>query len=152
MASRRVLPGFLASVSPRFKTPAPASLAVGLTLIALTWLYLLTTSVQNAFNDLIGITGLLYAAFYILTALATITYYRRRVLASARDALTLGILPLAAAGFLTWILTRSLQSAPASQAWSLDAIVAIGVILMLIARYGLKSPFFQIHRESDGVR
>jgi amino acid transporter len=152
MAGRRVLPGVLATVSPRFKTPAAASLVVGLTLIALTWLYLLTTSLQNAFNDLIGVTGLLYAAFYILTALATITYYRRRVLASARDALTLGILPLAAAGFLAWILTRSLQSAPASQAWSLGAIVGIGVILLLVARFGLRSPFFQIHRESDGVQ
>jgi amino acid transporter len=149
MASRRVLPGFLASVSPRFKTPAAASLVVGLTLIGLTWLYLLTTSLQNAFNDLIGVTGLLYAAFYILTALATIAYYRRRVLASARDALTLGILPLAAAGFLAWILARSLQSAPASQAWSLGAIIGIGVILMLVARFGLRSPFFQIRRESD---
>jgi amino acid transporter len=148
MAGRRVLPGFLAGVSPRFATPAAASLVVGLTLIGLTWLYLLTTSLQNAFNDLIGVTGLLYAAFYILTALATITYYRRRVLASARDALTLGVLPLAAAAFLAWILARSLQAASASQAWSLAAIVVAGMVLLLVARFGLRSPFFQIRRES----
>ena len=47
----------------------------------ITWVYLLATSVQNAFNDVVDVTGLLFAAFYILTALATIVYYRRRVLA-----------------------------------------------------------------------
>ena len=32
---------------------------------------------QGAFNDLIAVTGLPYAGFYILTALAAIVYYRR---------------------------------------------------------------------------
>jgi amino acid transporter len=149
MASHRVLPGFLANVNRRFATPAAASLTVGLTLIGLTWLYLLTTSVQNAFNDLIGVTGLLYAGFYILTALATIVYYRRRVFRNAWDALILGVLPLAAAGFLAWILARSLQSAPTPQIWSLAGILGAGLLLMLCARFILRSQFFRIRRESD---
>ena len=72
-------------------------------------------------------TGLLYAAFYILTALAAIVYYRRRVFSNAWDALLVGVLPLAAAGFLVWISMKSLQAAPASQIWSLVGIVAVGV-------------------------
>jgi hypothetical protein len=55
-------------------------------------------SVQSAFNAVVNVSGLLFAAFYILTALATMAYYRRRVLASAWDAIVLGILPLGAAG------------------------------------------------------
>src|SRR5437762_9399041 len=47
MASYRVLPGFLADVSPRFRTPVAASVLVGFLLIVLTWVYLLSTSVQN---------------------------------------------------------------------------------------------------------
>jgi amino acid transporter len=149
MASYRVLPEFLANVSRRFATPATASIIVGLLIVGLSAVYFLATSVQTAFSDVIAVTGLLFSIFYILTALAAVVYYRRRVLRSARDALMLGILPLAAAAFLGWVLAKSLQSAPAPQRWSLTAIVAAGLIVMLAARFILRSPFFQIHRESD---
>jgi len=62
---------------------------------------------------------------------------------------TLGILPLAATGFLGWIIARSLQTAPPAQLWSLAGILATGLAAMLAARYGLHSPFFRIPRESD---
>lgn len=91
----------------------------------------------------------MFAIFYILTALAAIVYYRRRVFRNAWDALILGILPLGAAGFLGWMLTRSLQAASVPQRWSLIGIVVVGLILMLSARFVLQSPFFQIQRESD---
>ena len=78
---RAPLPEFLATVSRRFATPVAASIIVGLLIVGLTWVYLLATSVQNAFNDVIAVTGQLFAIFYIMTALATIVYYRRRVLA-----------------------------------------------------------------------
>src|SRR6201996_9020485 len=149
LASYRTLPSSLANVSRRFSTPVAASILVGVLIIALTWVYLLTTSVQNAFNDVVDVTGLLFAIFYILTALATITYYRRRVFTSAWDAVALGLLPVAAAAFLVWVVVKSLDGAPASEVWSLIGIVGVGLILMLIARFGLRSSFFQIARESD---
>jgi amino acid transporter len=149
MASYRVLPGFLSNVSRRYRTPVAASIAVGVLLIALTWVYLLATSVQNAFNDVIAVTGQLFATFYIMTALATIVYYRRRVFGSARDALILGLLPLGAAGFLGWMLVRSVQAGAAAQVRSLAAIGLAGVVLMLCARFVLRSHFFSIRRESD---
>jgi len=149
MASYRALPEFLSNVSRRFATPAGASIIVGLVIVGLSWVYLLTTPVQNAFGDVVAVTGLLFAIFYILTALATIVYYRRRVFTSAWDALILGILPVAAAGFLAWIVVKSLQAAPSTQIWSLAGIVGLGLILMLSARFVLRSPFFQTQRESD---
>jgi amino acid transporter len=152
MASHRVLPPVLSNVSPRFATPVAASLAVGLTLLGLTWAYLLSTSLANAFNDVIALTSLLYCAFYVLTALAAISYYRRRIFSTPLDAVILGILPLAAAAFLGWILVRSLMLAPAPQRWSMAGIVGVGVVLMLAARIFLRSPFFQIRRESEGSR
>jgi amino acid transporter len=152
MASYRVLPEFLSNVSRRFATPVAASVIVGLLIVALSWAYLLTTSVQNAFNDVVAITGLLFAIFYILTALATIVFYRRRIRTSVRDALILGVLQLCAAGFLAWIVAKSVQSAPASQIWSLVGIVGVGLILMLAARFVLRSPFFQIQLEHDAQR
>lgn len=152
MATYRALPGFLAGVSRRFSTPVAASIVVGVLLAALTAVYLLATSVQTAFDDVIAIVGQLLAILYILTALAAITYYRRRVLASWADAITVGILPLGAAGFLGYILYRSIASAWDSsrpQVWSLVGIVAAGLIMMLIARFGLRSVFFRLPRERD---
>ncbi len=149
MASHRVLPTFLGNVNRRFSTPVAASVLVGLTLLAFTWAYLLATTLANAFNDMIAVTSLLYAIFYILTALATITYYRRRILSNSWDLVLAGILPLGAAGFLGWILVKSLLVAPVAQIWSLVGIIAVGIVLMFVARFWLRSPFFHIRRESQ---
>jgi amino acid transporter len=149
MASYRALPEFLSSVPRRFSTPAAASAVFGVTVIALAWVYLLATSVQNAFTYVVDLTGLLFAIFYVLTALAAITYYRRRVFSNLWDALILGLLPLGSAGFLAWMVEKSLVGAPAAENWSMLGIVVVGLVLMLVARYGLKSWFFQIPRESD---
>jgi amino acid transporter len=149
MASYRALPSFLANVSRRFHTPVASSIFAGVLLIALTWVYLLATKVQTAFNDVIAVTGQLFAIFYILTALAAVVYYRRRIISSAWDFIMLGLLPLGAAVFLGWILTKTLQSATTPQRWSLGGILIAGVLLLLIARFILRSPFFHIRRESD---
>ena len=106
MANHRVLPPFLGNVNRRFATPVAATVVFGVTLLGLTWAYLLATSLANAFNDLIAVTTLIYAAFYILTALTAITYYWRRVFSNPLDGVILGILPLAAAGFLGWIMRQ----------------------------------------------
>ncbi len=121
---------------------------------ALSAIYLLATSVQNAFNDVIAIAGQLLAILYILTTLAALTYYRRRIMASWRDAIIVGILPLGAAGFLGYILYRSISSAWDSarpQVWSLLGVVAAGLIMLLIARFVLRSVFFRLPRESESL-
>ncbi len=148
MANRRVLPPTLGLINRRFSTPAIASIVVGLLVVILTWVYLLATSVQDAFDDVVAITGLLFSVFYILTALATIVYYRRRLAASPRDGLMLGVLPIASAVFLAWIVVKSLQEAPGSQRWSMLGIVLAGVVLMFVARFVLRSDFFSIRRET----
>ena len=148
MASYRVLPEFLGNVSVRFRTPVAASVLAGLAITGLAWVYLLATSVQNAFNDVVAVTGLLFGIFYILTALATIIYYRRR-LTRPWDAMILGVLPVAAAGFLGWVVVKSMLAAPASQLWSLAGIAGSGLLVMLAARIFLRPQFFRTARESD---
>lgn len=148
MARDRVLPPVLSTVNRRFSTPVVASVVIGLILIIATWVYLLSSSVATVFGNVVAITGLLYAFFYVLTAFAAMVYYRRRLLANVADGLLVGILPLAAAGFLIWIVVKSLQTAPWSQRWSVIGIVAAGVIMMGLARFFLRSEFFHIQRES----
>jgi hypothetical protein len=89
------------------------------------------------------------AGCYIFTALAAIVYYRRRVLSGMWDAIFLGVLPLGATGSLAWMFVKTLQTAPWSQRWSVIAVIALGLVMMVIARLILRSPFFQVARESD---
>jgi amino acid transporter len=149
MASYRVLPEFLANVPRRFATPATASIVFGFLVVALAWVYLLSTSVANAFTYIINLTGLLFAIFYILTALAAMAYYWRRVLSSAWDALILGLLPLGSAAFLGWMVTKSMIAAPLPERWSMVGIVGAGLIVMVLSRLLLRSDFFQTRRESE---
>ena len=149
MARDGLLPRPLARVSRRFATPAVASIAVGLSIVGLAWVYLLATSVQKAFDNVIAVAGILFAFFYIFTALAAIIFYRRRVLSGIRNLVTLGLLPLAAAGFLGWVIARSLMKAPASQVWSLAGVIGVGLVLMAGSRLIEKAPFFNLRREQD---
>ncbi len=148
MASYRTLPGFLGNVSRRYSTPVAASIVVGVLIIALSAIYFLVTSVEGAFSDVVDVAGLLFAVFYVLTAMATVFYYRRKVFGNARDAIFLGLLPVAAAAFLVWVVIKSMLAAPASQNWSIVGIVAVGLLLLLVARFVLRSPFFHIRLES----
>jgi amino acid transporter len=148
MARHKVLPLFLANVSHRFSTPAVATAIIGVILVAVTWVYLLSSSVANAFTDLIDVTGLLYAGFYVLTAISAMVYFRRRIVSNTWDLVLVGVLPVCAAAFLVWLLVKSLLAAPASQLWSCAGVVILGVILMLVARFVLQSPFFAVPRES----
>jgi amino acid transporter len=152
MASYRALPGFLARVSPRFSTPVTSSVVVGVLLAVLTAVYLLATNVASAFDDIIALLGDFLAILYILTTLAALTYYRRRILASWRDAISVGILPLGAAGFLGWVLDQNITSAwdsSRAQVWTLVGVVVSGLVMMLIARFWLRSVFFRLPIESD---
>jgi amino acid transporter len=148
MASHRMLPPVLGDVSPRYRTPVTGTIIITLVLIAATWAYLLSTSIATVFGDVVSVTGLLFAAFYLCTALAAVVYYRRRVFSNAWDALVVGLLPLGSAVFLGWVMVKSLQTAPASEKWSVVGVLAVGLVLLLVARFGLRSPFFQIPLES----
>jgi uncharacterized membrane protein len=104
--------------------------------------------VQNAFGYVLNNTGILYATFYCITALAAIVYYRRRVFSTFQDAMTLGLLPIASVVFLGYVAVKSILSAPAAQNYSLLGFVVVGFILIIVARFVLRSPFFSITRES----
>jgi uncharacterized membrane protein len=94
------------------------------------------------------VTGLLFALFYMLTALAAIVYYRRRIFSKVWDAVLVGILPLGSVVFLGWVVVKSLQGAPNAQRYALIGIVVAGLLMMFVARFVLQSQFFHLPRES----
>jgi amino acid transporter len=150
MASHRVLPESLSNVSRRFSTPVVATVVVGIVLLIATLIFLLISSIQDAFFDVVSVTGILYAAFYVLTAFAAIVYFRRRVMSNFMSAVVLGVLPLLSAGFLVWLIEQSISTqSSAIENWTIAVVLGLGLILMLVARFGLNSSFFRIPRESD---
>ena len=140
MAGRQVLPAPFGRVSLRFSTPAVGSIVMGAALIAITWVYLLSTSIATLFSTLISVDGLLYAGFYILTTLAAIAYYWSRIISSAWDALLAGVLPAAAIGFLAWIIVRTVQTSSAPARWSLIGIAGWRACSARRSRFGRSGP------------
>jgi len=118
-------------------------------LLGLIWVYILGTSLANVFGDLLSVSSWLTITFYILTALAMTVFYRRHIFTHPRNILTVGLLPPASAAFVGWVLVRSFQLATSAEKWSMVAVIAVGVLLMLLARFVWRSPFFGIVRESD---
>jgi hypothetical protein len=47
------------------------------------------------------------------------------------------------------MVVKTLIGAPGAQQYSLLGVVVAGLLLMLVAKFVLKSPFFAIQRESD---
>ncbi len=148
MARERVLPAVLTQVSERFSTPVVASVLVGLVVLAISWSYLLTTSVQGAFDSIIAVAGILFAVFYLATGVATVVFYRRLVVANIKNVITLGILPMGAVGFLAWVVVESLLTAFDGLLWSFVGIVAVGLVLLVFARLGAGAQFFRLSRQS----
>ena len=135
--------------STRVSTP-PRSAASSspLILIAATWAYLLSTSIANVFTDVVDGDRPAVRRYYVLTALAAIVYYRRHIFSRIWDSIVIGILPLGSAAFLAWVVVKSLQNAPNAQRYALIGIVAVGLVMMFIARFVMQSQFFQLPRES----
>jgi amino acid transporter len=149
MATWQALPTVFANVSPNRNTPVAASILTGALLLVIVAAYIIGTNLQNAFDDLLYISSWLTLGFYMLTALAMTTYYRRQIFSNIRRAITVGLLPLAAVVFLGWVLVKSIQTAPWAQKNSLIGLMVAGILLMLTARYLWNSRYFRLKRESQ---
>jgi amino acid transporter len=150
MSSTGALPAALGNLNPRFRTPVLATVLPGIAFLIVTWVYLLVGSVSAAFSALVAGTGILFTSYYILTGVAMIAYYRRRVFSSLVGAFMDGLLPLAAAVFLGWIIYKAMASNAANVNWTIVGIVGVGVVLMFVTRLtGHGAEYFATRREAD---
>ena len=120
----------------------------GLTMVVVADLYVLSSSLANAFNYVVNAEAIAFTVFYIFTALATTWYYRSLLRRSVRDLLLVGILPLFGAAVLTWVLWRSVPSLDATARWTVFGVGLLGLGLMGVSAWVLRSPFFKIRRSS----
>lgn len=152
MGSDRLLPPQFGRLHPRYRTPAFGTILVAAITIVITTWSLLASSVANAFSTIVATTGVLYAIFYAVSALANTWHYRSRLRANLKDAVIIGILPVAAVAFLLWISVKSIVGFSPGAQWTLAVIAATGCIAMINAKYGHRSAFFRMSAERDPTR
>jgi len=152
MGSDGVLPRSFARTHPVFKTPTLATIVIGIIAAIGVWLYTFgSSSVQNSFDTIVSVDGLLFALFYALTGIATAVYYRKLAMRSPWSFTQLAIFPLAAAGFLAYIIYRSVAGLggwTGRNLVSLYVMLGIGLVIMLYVRFTGTSDYFRLPRET----
>jgi amino acid transporter len=152
MGADGVLPRALARTHPKFKTPSLATLIIGALAVIGTWIYILgSSSVQNSFDTIVAVDGMLFALFYAFTGIAMIAYFRRVAIAGARNTLTLLLIPLVSTAFLLYVVWKSV---PGLGGWtsgslvSLYILLGIGAVIMICVRLTNSSGYFATPREA----
>jgi amino acid transporter len=148
MARDRVLPRRLGVISERYRTPAFTTLLLGGSMIVLGVIDVFATSVASAMDVIINSSGVLYSIFYAVTGLAAAWYYRRLIGQSVKNAIILGLLPMAGAGLLIWVTIKGTQALTHAERWSLLGVGVAGVVMMLVAARRYKAPIFKAEVET----
>jgi amino acid transporter len=150
MGADGVLPRPLARTHPRFKTPSLATVIIGVLAVIGTWVYILgSSSVQNSFDTIVAVDGMLFALFYAFTGITMVVSFRRVAAAGPRNAVTMLAIPLISAAFLLYVVWKSV---PGLGGWtsgsliSLYVLLGIGVVIMAYAR-ATGSRYFATPRE-----
>ncbi|MFF8288908.1 APC family permease [Streptomyces sp. NPDC016309] len=105
MARRGALPGRLARVHPRFRTPHTSTWWVAA--VAIAWYLVVNRISANALFDSLTALSLLIAFYYALTGVACAVYYRRRLTESVRGFLFIGAGPVVGSLLLVWLLAEA---------------------------------------------
>lgn len=152
LAGDRLLPRPLAAVSASFGTPSRAALAFGAVSIAVADASAASSRFASAFAAVAGAEAAAFTAFYVAAALATAVWSRRLILRDWREALLAGVVPLAGAAALCWVLAKSWAGLGAATHWTLGALVVLGVVAMAVAAGVVRSPYFKLRAEAAAPR
>jgi amino acid transporter len=147
MSGRGVLPGALADVSRRWRTPILASVIAGVAIIAAIAVDLLYAGSDNIFSDVVGVSGLLFSIFYVMTGLAMMVYYRSRIFSSVMDFITIGLLPAASIVLLGWVFAKTITQVPPGEVYTVYSVIGSGIIVMILMRLLGRPAFFHLKLE-----
>ena len=146
-----VLPRPLARTHPRFKTPSLATVIIGVLAVIGTWVYIVgSSSVQNSFDTIVSVDGLLFALFYALTGITMVVYFRRMVTTGPWNTISLLLIPLISAVFLFYVVWKSVPSVggwTSGSLISLYVMLGIGAVIMIYAQVTKSSAYFATPRE-----
>jgi amino acid transporter len=135
MAAAGALPKPWASIHPRFLTPAFGTIFIGV--LATLWYVPGKLLSENFLFDSLSALSIMIAFYYGLTGFACVIYWRRELLASAKNFLFIGVAPLVGAGLLFYLLYESIgdlsdpkASYSGSEVLGLGVPLAIAIVFM----------------------
>jgi amino acid transporter len=152
MGAKRAVPRYWARINPKYLTPGPATIWMGILSIA--WYVGLKLVSENILYDAIAALGLMIAFYYGLTGYACAIYYRRELTKSVRNFLFVGVLPVAGGIMLTLALVKSIidladpANSESGESWLGVGpplvigvgMMGLGVVLMILWR--IREPEF----------
>jgi len=148
MARDKLLPQVLGEISPRYRTPAKATVIFGITMIVATWAYVFLSSVAGAFDTVVSVVGIMFALFYAVTGFTTTWAFRAKVTSGLSNLISLGLVPMAGAVTLLAIALASIRQLEPPALFSLIGIIALSCVTMVIARFGPGAAFFRTRAQS----
>jgi amino acid transporter len=154
MAAYKALPKRFMTVHPRYRTPSFSTIVMGV--VASVYYIGMTLISDNILQDSILSLGLAIAFYYAITGFACVWYFRRDLLASARDFVFKGLLPLLGALMLAFAFVKSaIDMYDADYGYTVllgvggtfvvgIGALALGVVLMLLWwAFPRSKPFFR---------
>jgi amino acid transporter len=151
MAHAGAIPEHFGRVHPHHLSPGVATVTMGV--VSVIWYVGMTILSADVLADSITALGLVIAFYYGLTAFACVVFYRREIVRSARNFISMGVMP-AAGGLIMFLLLAKSVFAPGEattsqiSALGVGGPVLIGVgavlagfLLMIFARRGLPDFF-----------
>ncbi|HEY2695218.1 MAG TPA: APC family permease [Pseudonocardiaceae bacterium] len=145
MGRDRTLAGAFGRTHPKWRTPALATIVVGVVSVVLFVLSNFLGSIGTIMTDAISAIGLQIAFYYGLAGVAVVITYRREIFKSFGNAMLIGLWPLVGAAFLFWVLGESIRSNSAAVNGIGLGALALGIIPLTIA-WRRRSPYFQRSR------
>lgn len=151
MGADGVLPRIFGRTHPRSKVPIAGTALVALFTAVGVWVYPLgSSSVQNSFDTIVSIDGILFGLFYAGTAIVLAVYYRKLAMQGVWSFLVIEVFPLISAAFLIFMAVKSV---PGIGGWtggtliSLYVMLGIGLAIMVYVRASHRSSYFSTRRE-----
>jgi amino acid transporter len=141
MAREGVIPRVFAKLT-KAQTPWVGLVVAASIPMILFIFYLANSAIAAVLVAVTSTAGYLYAVLYIIVALVCVWYYRRTLKESTSQLFYAGILPMAGAIFLIFIVVDGLISAPANIQIPTLIFILIGIPAALIARAVTKSDFW----------
>ncbi len=158
MAVHGAVPKYFGRIHPRFLTPGPSTLWMGI--LSVVWYVGLTALSEDILFDSIAALGLMIAFYYGLTGFACVVFFRRTLLRSAKNFLLAGVAPLLGGVILTYVFVKSCidlakpANSESGNSWlglGPPLVIAIsflvlGVVLMLL-QWRVSPEFFRRRAE-----
>lgn len=109
MARWHAIPEMFGRVHPRYLTPTASTLGMGALSALWTAFIVAVDPAQNVLGDSISALGFGIAFYYGCTGLFAVVYYRRQLLRSARNAVMVGLVPLAGFALMAAVFVKSFR-------------------------------------------